>query len=191
MKRVILAAVLVLACFVFAIAQAPKGGPAVSSGVSIPGFLAGAGTLTGPATSGTAAILGANAFTAAQTITTPGASGYETGLTIANPNTSSYSTVLLSLNAGGYPLAQMIAQEYGTAATGMLIFDVNSGGTLHERARFDQAGHFGINNNSPHSFLAVTGLTVYANNAAAITGGLAAGDFYRTGSDPDMVAVVH
>jgi hypothetical protein len=34
-------------------------------------------------------------------------------------------------------------------------------------------------------------LPVYANNAAAITGGLVAGDFYRTGGDPDTVCVVH
>lgn len=35
------------------------------------------------------------------------------------------------------------------------------------------------------------GLAVFANNAAAIAGGLAAGDFYRTGADPDVVCVVH
>lgn len=34
-------------------------------------------------------------------------------------------------------------------------------------------------------------LTVYANNAAAVAGGLAVGDFYRTGADPDPVMVVH
>jgi hypothetical protein len=31
----------------------------------------------------------------------------------------------------------------------------------------------------------------YAKNAAAITGGLTAGAFYRTGDDPDRVCVVH
>ena len=34
-------------------------------------------------------------------------------------------------------------------------------------------------------------LPVYANNAAAVAGGLAVGDFYRTGADPDPVCVVH
>ncbi len=34
-------------------------------------------------------------------------------------------------------------------------------------------------------------LPVYANNAAAITGGLVAGNLYRTNADPDFVAVVH
>jgi hypothetical protein len=34
-------------------------------------------------------------------------------------------------------------------------------------------------------------LPIFANNAAAITGGLVAGNLYRTGGDPDIVAVVH
>jgi hypothetical protein len=37
----------------------------------------------------------------------------------------------------------------------------------------------------------VTGLTTYATNAAAIAGGLRAGDLYKTGADPDVVCVVH
>lgn len=32
---------------------------------------------------------------------------------------------------------------------------------------------------------------VYANNAAALAGGLTAGDRYRTGGDPDLLCVVH
>lgn len=34
-------------------------------------------------------------------------------------------------------------------------------------------------------------LPVYANNAAALAGGLIAGDLYRTGSNPDTICVVH
>lgn len=37
----------------------------------------------------------------------------------------------------------------------------------------------------------LVGLPVFATNAAAITGGLAIGGLYRTGADPDFVAVVH
>ena len=33
--------------------------------------------------------------------------------------------------------------------------------------------------------------TIYSNNAEAITGGLVAGQVYRTGDDPDVLAVVH
>lgn len=35
------------------------------------------------------------------------------------------------------------------------------------------------------------GLPVHADNAAAVTGGRAAGQFYRTGGDPDLVCIVH
>ena len=34
-------------------------------------------------------------------------------------------------------------------------------------------------------------LAIYANNAAAVAGGLVAGQLYRTGADPDVVCVVH
>ena len=37
----------------------------------------------------------------------------------------------------------------------------------------------------------IASLSIYANNAAAITGGLVAGDLYRTGGDPDTVCIVH
>ena len=39
----------------------------------------------------------------------------------------------------------------------------------------------------------ITGLSLptYANNAAAVTGGLTAGTMYKTGGDPDVIAVVH
>lgn len=37
----------------------------------------------------------------------------------------------------------------------------------------------------------ISGLQVYANNAAALAGGLTAGMLYRTGGDPDFVCVVH
>jgi hypothetical protein len=34
-------------------------------------------------------------------------------------------------------------------------------------------------------------LSPYANNAAALAGGLVAGDLYRTNGDPDVVCIVH
>lgn len=39
--------------------------------------------------------------------------------------------------------------------------------------------------------LLLAGCPVYANNAAAIAGGLVQGDLYRTGGDPDSVCIVH
>ena len=52
-------------------------------------------------------------------------------------------------------------------------------------------GTVGIGTMAPKSALHVVGLPVYANNAAAVAGGLTAGAFYRTGGDPDPTCVVH
>jgi len=72
---------------------------------------------------------------------------------------------------------------------------VSAGATLNQDpANFcwDSTNHrLGIGQTKPKSRLSVVGLAVFANNAAAIAGGLTPGDFYRTGGDPDLVAVVH
>jgi len=41
------------------------------------------------------------------------------------------------------------------------------------------------------NFTSILQLSAYGNNAAAVAGGLVAGDLYRTGGDPDLVCVVH
>jgi hypothetical protein len=55
----------------------------------------------------------------------------------------------------------------------------------------NNVGYVGIGTIDPKSALHVVGLPIYANNAAAILGGLTAGAFYRTNADPDPVCVVH
>lgn len=65
---------------------------------------------------------------------------------------------------------------------------------LTEKFRISSDGKVGIGTspvNLPTSVLHVVGLPVFANNAAAVAGGLTAGAFYRTGGDPDLVSVVH
>jgi len=64
-------------------------------------------------------------------------------------------------------------------------------GYLAPSVSVDSDGNVGIGTDSPTSPLQVVGLPVYANNAAAIAGGLTVGAFYRTGADPDIICVVH
>jgi hypothetical protein len=48
-----------------------------------------------------------------------------------------------------------------------------------------------ISNGAGANPIRVAGLQVFANNAAAVAGGLTVGDLYRTNADPDPVCVVH
>ncbi len=54
-----------------------------------------------------------------------------------------------------------------------------------------QINETGVDINGGPGKVTVTNLAVHANNAAALAGGLVAGNLYRTGTDPDVVCVVH
>jgi len=127
------------------------------------------------ATAPTGATLGANVFTGTQTMT--GALNMQGTLNYGYSGGIYYGWA--AYNAGNV--------AFGTNAYGYPLLIDGSAVLLNSAS----GGKVGIGTATPHSKLAVAGLSVYANNAAAITGGLSAGDFYRTGSDPDMVAVVH
>ena len=70
-------------------------------------------------------------------------------------------------------------------------FETTASNVRTEKMRITGSGNLGIGTTAPTSKLHVVGLPVFANNAAAVTGGLTPGAFYRTGGDPDVVAVVH
>jgi hypothetical protein len=74
--------------------------------------------------------------------------------------------------------AEVFGFDYGTGIPKSLILQ-------------SPGGNVGIGTTAPTSKLQVVGLSVFANNAAAVAGGLTAGAFYRTGGDPDVVCVVH
>lgn len=84
--------------------------------------------------------------------------------------------------------------EYGTyiddATNYGLIFRTYSSG-MRDSVKINGNGYVGIGLTVPTSPLQVVGVPIYANNAAAVTGGLTAGALYRTGADPDPVCIVH
>lgn len=80
--------------------------------------------------------------------------------------------------AGIAAYVQGIAE--GTAGEVGLQFASGTGGAATTRLTIKNTGVINI-----------ATLSIYANNAAAIIGGLVAGDLYRTNSDPDTVCIVH
>jgi hypothetical protein len=120
------------------------------------------------------------------------------------PTASLSGNPLSALNARGYGSTGWIGSRRGSVrilaletwtdtTNGTAIsFDTTPIGsaTVAERMRINDIG-VGIGTTDPKSTLHVVGLPIYANNAAALLGGLTAGAFYRTGADPDPVCVVH
>lgn len=93
-----------------------------------------------------------------------------------------------------------LGRNFSLIGSGTVNFDTTNGGpssasrisllsaeSIVLTALQDAAGQVQLNTNHinlPH-------LQIFANNAAAISGGLVVGDLYRTGADPDVVCIVH
>jgi hypothetical protein len=72
-----------------------------------------------------------------------------------------------------------VAQD-GATDSGAMTFSTRNLGALAERVRIAAGGNVGIGTAAPTSKLHVVGLPSYADNAAALAGGLTAGAFYHT-----------
>ncbi|MGA2456737.1 MAG: hypothetical protein ABSF85_04160 [Terriglobales bacterium] len=82
----------------------------------------------------------------------------------------------------------------GGSNPGMQIFNSNTNGfiQLNEHGIALYAGGSDLSNSISLGLPGgEVGLKVFAKNADAVAGGLVAGNLYRTGTDPDVVCVVH
>lgn len=113
----------------------------------------------------------ANGFLRVSTTTDPSGDVYDSGV----------------LNDAGWTLYEAVFEAVGAISYVGLSVDTITG---VENSLFDTISIQEIPFAVDGSIMFV-GLPVYANNAAAIAGGLIVGSLYRTNSDPDTVCVVH
>jgi hypothetical protein len=100
----------------------------------------------------------------------------------------SLAQVYISSAAGG----KRLALAYDTTVDVGLIQAYEAGGSVKHLALQSAGGNVGIGTTAPTSKLHVVGYATYADNAAAIAGGLTAGAHYMvTGTNPRQVAVVY
>lgn len=110
----------------------------------------------------------------------------------ANTNVSPFSLSQFWNNAAvAFDGIVLSISDYGSAAGSKLLQILGGAGGATSYFAIAKDGKIGIGTATPKSALHVVGLPVYASNAAAITGGLTAGAFYRSSADPDLVCVVH
>jgi hypothetical protein len=82
---------------------------------------------------------------------------------------------------GNYWTSSASANDYWSIQNALAASGANPTSTL----TFTHTGSTGV------ALIKIPQLPVYANNAAAVSGGLSAGTLYRTGGDPDQVCIVH
>jgi hypothetical protein len=89
------------------------------------------------------------------------------------------------------PAAIPPLKDFSLATLLRLILNKAVDGTRKPLFVDERNQRVGVGLTSLTSPFGVASLPQYANNAAALLGGLTAGAFYRTGGDPDAVCVVH
>jgi hypothetical protein len=101
-----------------------------------------------------------------------------TGVTISPPNADGCSyydilkTNVTTLLHAVFPNAAYVDYGQGTGGYGAIARNTTADEVL--------AGEISVGT-----------VPIYANNAAALAGGLVAGNLYRSGADPDPVYIVH
>lgn len=104
------------------------------------------------------------------------------GATQTSPSTGQYLQEFLTSAGGGF--GHIVSYDYGASA----YLPVQLGGSI---VQLKANGTIGLQVYSSKLNLALGSTSIYANNAAAVAGGLSQGDIYRTGGDPDTLAIVH
>jgi hypothetical protein len=100
--------------------------------------------------------------------------------------------------AGKFDIFNTELRIYSSVTNGTSFYNTTDKTTNYERAFMKWASNvFTIGTEAGGSgvqrtmALALAAIPVYANNAAAVAGGLTAGGLYRTGGDPDALSIVH
>lgn len=122
-------------------------------------------------------------------------SSARTGLNIVNDLNS--NLLLVNTSSNYTPYGAMASNKSVLYSSNDLVLMADSGSRMifatgstpaTEKMTLLSNGNFGIGTSTPTAKLQVVGLDTYADNAAAITGGLTAGAFYiRTGHGLDVV----
>jgi len=180
---------MVLLCSTLGLAQA-NGSKSKSDTTEVQSLPLTGGTMTGP-------IVGNDSFTS-------GGLNYTGGIDILDSSGNSIQTghagsefgnVILWRTPGG---AHVYISDTETGAA-QVVDDAGNGLYAFQGSAFLSGGGAGDGNIINVDSLGFSmmkrgqsiGLPAYANNAAAVAGGLTSGYLYRTGTNPDVVCVVH
>ena len=148
------------------------------------------GITGGNSTVGTiaAGVYTAPASTGPHVVTATVTSGPDTVFASASVNVQAYSPADIAALTFG---AHLTGGSFNGTAPVTLATDATSTNTASTIIARDASGNFAAGKGTLAAIFLSVLPPVYANNAAAIAGGLTAGAVYRTGSDPDQLCITH